>query len=89
MRAISVKLLYHTNHRPTRLKAYAYQCSVSVTRPLDLEMTHDENVVATARELIGKLNWAGTWHRGYVTSREDVFVNTDEDISFKTTAGSP
>jgi hypothetical protein len=92
MKAIKVRLLYHTSHRPIRLVASAEPHNHNrLVRPLDAEMTHDENVVATAKALAEKLRWSGGWVKGFLDNHTDVFVNVSgiRPLADFTTAGSP
>ena len=92
MKAIKVRLMYNTDHKPMRLVASAEPHKHNrLVRSLDVEMTHDENVAATAKALAEKLGWSGTWVKGFLDNHTGVFVNISgkRPLADFTTAGSP
>lgn len=64
--AITTKFLGPTNHRGSRIKAYAQAGSITV--PYDYALNSDDNHKAAAFALAQEWGWAGHWLGGSLPS---------------------
>lgn len=73
MKAIQVKYLGPTNHKPSRWKAIA-EGGHSVTMPLDYELDAGPNARLVAQALVDKMQWAPIHGAGCLPNGDYVFT---------------
>ena len=75
-KAILVKYLPFTNHKPARVKAIVHR-SLSVTVSVSEYASNDEARLAAAKAIAENLNWRGKYIKGTLPNGDVVFVEED------------
>ena len=75
-KAILVKYLPVTNHKPARVKALVHR-SLSITVSVSEYGSNDEASLAAAQALAEKLHWRGKCVKGTLPNGDTVFVQED------------
>ena len=75
-KAILVKYLPFTNHKPARVKAIVHR-SLSVTVSVSEYASNDEARLAAAKAIAENLNWRGKYIKGTLPNGDTVFVEED------------
>lgn len=75
-KAILVKYLPFTDHKPARVKAIVHR-SLSITVSVSEYSSNDEARLAAAKAMAENLNWRGKYIKGTLPNGDTVFVNED------------
>ena len=75
-KAILVKYLPFTTHKPARVKAIVHR-SLSVTVSVSEYASNDEARLAAAKAIAENLNWRGKYIKGTLPNGDTVFVEED------------
>ena len=75
-KAILVKYLPFTNHKPSRVKAIVHQ-KVSITVSVSEYASNDEAILAAAKAIAKSLCWRGKYIKGTLPNGDVVFVEED------------
>ena len=75
-KAILVKYLPVTNHKPARVKAIVHK-SLSITVSVSEYGSNDEAELAAAQSLAENLSWRGKYIKGTLPNGDTVFVEED------------
>ena len=75
-KAILVKYLPHTNHKPSRVKAIVHR-KLSITVSVSEYSSNDEARLAAAKALAETLCWRGKYVKGTLPNGDTVFVEED------------
>ena len=75
-KAILVKYLPFTNHKPARVKALVHR-SVSITVSVSEYSSNDEARLEAAKALAENLCWRGEYIKGTLPNGDTVFVEKD------------
>lgn len=80
-KAILVKYLPFTNHKPARVKAIVHR-SLSVTVSVSEYASNDEARLAAAKAIAESLSWRGKYIKGTLPNGDVVFVEEDPFDTF-------
>jgi len=75
-KAILVKYLPFTNHKPARVKAIVHR-NLSVTVSVTEYSSNDEARLEAAKAIAENLNWRGKYIKGILPNGDTVFVEED------------
>ena len=75
-KAILVKYLPFTNHKPARVKAIVHR-SLSVTVSVSEYASNDEARLAVAKAIAESLCWRGKYIKGTLPNGDVIFVEED------------
>lgn len=80
-KAILVKYLPFTNHKPARVKALVHR-TLSITVSVSEYSCNDEARLEAAKAMAESLSWRGKYIKGTLPSGDTVFVNEDSLDTF-------